>query len=219
MLFYLEELKQTKLKLEIIMQTKPLNKKQIKKLIKSDEVIQRDKCIMMIGFNTGLRVSELLSLKISDVAMVKYDYDADQFIVTIHDSITVDAANVKNNQTRTIVLPKIAKRFFKKYITNMLKQGLSIDNPLINSQFKAGTVALSRMHVNRILKKAIGLVLGIFHNISSHSMRKSFACSIYLDNNNSLMVTQHMLGHCSARTTEIYLRDVVAMSGVINKIM
>lgn len=188
------------------MQSQPLNKKQMKTLLNSKLINSRDKALLTIGFYTGYRIAELTSLKINDVAHI-----SDNGTIKINDSVTVDSSKMKNNVTRTIEICPALKKFLHRYITGMISKGFDLFTPLLNSQYNNGSVAISRMTANRIIKKVVGLVLSIHHNISTHTMRKSFACLIYLSNNQDIMIVKAMLGHKSIKTTGIYLNDIIAM--------
>jgi integrase len=56
--------------MEIIMETRPLTRTEIKSILKQAEK-PRDKALLVLGFNSGYRISELLSLRVKDVYVLK----------------------------------------------------------------------------------------------------------------------------------------------------
>jgi site-specific recombinase XerD len=79
---------------------RPLNRENMKAVLKATNSI-REKALLTIGFCTGYRISELLSLTIGDVST-----DG-----VIHSHVTVRAANTKTKVGRTVLLNSDAERF------------------------------------------------------------------------------------------------------------
>lgn len=167
-----------------------LNVEEIKTLIDaidlSKENGERNKAILETLYACGLRVSELINLKISNV------YFKEEFIRVIG----------KGDKERLVPISGKALKQIKIYI----------DNVRINLSIKAGQEdyiflnkrgsQLSRVMIFIIIKDLIEKC-GIKKKISPHSFRHSFASHL-VDGGADLRAVQEMLGHESITTTEIY---------------
>lgn len=144
----------------------------------------RDKCLFEIMYSTGMRVSEVSNLKVSNINFSD-------------NSIRVMG---KGNKERIVYYGSILKDILNKYmkIRNEFLKKDNIENLFIN---KNGDV-LSRESIayiiNKIEKKSL-----INHKISPHILRHSFATHL-LDNGADLRSVQELLGHENLDTTEIY---------------
>ena len=159
---------------------------------------QRNRAIIEMLYSCGLRVSELIHLKLSHL----------NFRLSI---IKVEG---KGNKERIIPLSKNAKEEIKLYLKTYREQ-LDIAKGSEDILFlsKRGA-ALSRVMVFNIIKQ-ISLRAGIQKNISPHTFRQSFASHL-VNGGADLSAVQDMLGHESILTTEIYthlddhyLRDTI----------
>ncbi len=149
----------------------------------------RDVAVIELLFATGMRISELCSLKINDVnlydrTVLIYGKGAKERLIQIGND---DVANILNTY-KSIFLTKMQKchHFFA--------------NP-------NGT-ALSDQSVRRMIKKYNSLA-GIELHITPHMFRHTFATSL-LEADVDIRYIQEMLGHSSINITEIYTH--VAMS-------
>ena len=158
----------------------------------------RNKAIIEVLYGCGLRVSELISLKISDI------YNKDEFIKVIG----------KGNKERLIPIGKgILKSIYlyiegERNIQNINKK--NTDTLFIN---KRGT-GLSRQMIYIIIRE-LAQKSGIKKKIGPHTLRHSFATHL-IEGGADLRAIQQMLGHSSIGTTEIYthisdqyLREVI----------
>ncbi|MDR0983307.1 MAG: site-specific tyrosine recombinase XerD [Culturomica sp.] len=159
---------------------------------------QRNRAIIEVLYSCGLRVSELIDLKLSDI----------NFRASL---VKVEG---KGNRERMIPLSKIAKNDIKMYLKSF-RDYLDIAPGCEDILFlnKRGT-ALSRVMVFNIIKH-LAQRAGIKKSISPHTFRHSFASHL-VSGGADLRVVQDMLGHESILTTEIYthlddsyLRDTV----------
>lgn len=146
---------------------------------------QRNKAIIEVLYSCGLRVSELVTLKLSDL------YLDEQFL----------RVTGKGQKTRLVPISPVAIKQLQLWF---------VDRNAMN--IKPGEedyVFLNRRgaHLTRtmilIMIKRLGQEAGIAKTISPHTLRHSFATSL-LEGGADLRSIQAMLGHESIGTTEIY---------------
>jgi integrase/recombinase XerD len=147
---------------------------------------ERNYSIVETLYSCGLRVSELVGLKITDLHL-KEDY------------IKVTG---KGNKERLVPIGKTAKKLINNYLTNVrvhlpLKRG-SEDILYLNRRGSK----LSRVMVFYIIKE-LAEKAGIRKKLSPHTLRHSFATHL-VEGGADLRAVQEMLGHESITTTEIY---------------
>lgn len=161
---------------------------------------ERNRAIIETLYGCGLRVSELTSLKISDL------YFDEGFI----------KVTGKGDKQRLIPISPITE----KYITIYQKQvrvhhkiePKDADTLFLNQHGRQLTRAMIFTIVKRLAEKA-----GIKKTISPHTFRHSYATHL-LENGADLSAIQQMLGHESITTTEIYTHiDRKHLTEVINK--
>ncbi|WP_025763469.1 site-specific tyrosine recombinase XerD [Dyadobacter tibetensis] len=146
----------------------------------------RNRAILEVLYSCGLRVSELLSLQLTDC-----HFDAG-FIRIIG----------KGNKTRLVPIGQQAIKYCKIYTEHIRKkQKIKRESENILFLNKRGG-ALSRVMVFLIIKD-LTLKAGLNKNISPHTFRHSFATHL-IEGGASLRAVQEMLGHESIITTEIY---------------
>tara|TARA_B100001057_G_C22754508_1_gene913120 strand:+ start:128 stop:1036 length:909 start_codon:yes stop_codon:yes gene_type:complete len=147
---------------------------------------ERNLAILEVLYGCGLRVSELIELKISEI------YWSDGFIRIIG----------KGNKERLVPLGEIASKHLKIYI-NEIRVHNKISEKYIDYVFlnKNGD-KISRVMIFKIIKKLTEKA-GIKKNISPHTLRHSFATHL-VEGGADLRAVQEMLGHESITTTEIY---------------
>jgi len=158
----------------------------------------RNKAILEVLYGCGLRVSELVNLRISDV------YEESEFIKIIG----------KGNKERLIPIGSNALKHLKIYL-NEVRRHLKIKKGFENHIFlnRTGT-SLSRISVFTIIK-ALAEKIGLKKSISPHTFRHSFATHL-IEGGADLRAVQEMLGHSSITTTEIYTHlDRDYLRGVI----
>jgi len=147
---------------------------------------ERNKAILETLYGCGLRVSELVNLKISNI------YFDEEFIKVVG----------KGNKERLVPISRSALKQINIYL-NQVRNHLSIargfeDFVFINRSGKA----LSRVMIFTIIKQLTEKV-GIKKTISPHTFRHSFATHL-VNAGADLRAVQDMLGHVSITTTEIY---------------
>lgn len=146
----------------------------------------RNKTIIEVLYGCGLRVSELVNLKISEV------YIEEGFIKVIG----------KGNAERLVPIGASALRLLKIYVNevrvhNKIKDGFE-DFIFLNKSGKT----LSRIYVFKTIK-SLAEKAGLNKSISPHTFRHSFATHL-IEGGADLRAVQEMLGHVSITTTEIY---------------
>ena len=161
---------------------------------------ERNIAIIETLYGCGLRVSELINLKMSDLF-----FDEDFIKVT-----------GKGNKQRLVPISLINISYINKYIENSRKK-LKI-NPLHSDILflnRRGN-SISRAMIFTIIKN-LSKESGFNKKISPHTFRHSFATHL-LENGADLKTIQQLLGHESLTTTEIYMHlDNKALFNVINK--
>jgi len=165
-------------------------------LSKSDGA--RNKAILETMFSCGLRVSETVELKLSEM------YRNEEYIKVIG----------KGNKERLVPISKTAIHAIDAYIQHIRvhvnrKPGAN-DIVFLNNRGNK----LSRVMIFYIIKK-LAVAAGIKKKISPHTFRHSFATSL-VEAGADLRAVQQMLGHESITTTEIYthldreyLKDII----------
>ncbi|MDD4516376.1 site-specific tyrosine recombinase XerD [Massilibacteroides sp.] len=146
---------------------------------------QRNRAILEVLYSCGLRVSELTSLRYSDV------YFEEGFI----------RVQGKGSKQRLVPISDTAIKEIKNYLydRNLIPIKKGFEDILFLS--RRGT-ALSRIMVFHIIKEQTELA-GVKKNVSPHTFRHSFATHL-LEGGANLRAIQEMLGHENIVTTEIY---------------
>ena len=159
----------------------------IQSIDRSKKEGERNLAMLEVLYGCGLRVSELIDLKISEI------YWKEGFIRIIG----------KGNKERLVPLGKIASKHLKIYIQEVRVHQKNIKEEFIDHVFinKNGT-KLSRVMIFKIIK-FLKQKSGINKNISPHTLRHSFATHL-VEGGADLRAVQEMLGHQSITTTEIY---------------
>ena len=170
----------------------------IKAIDLSTDLGKRNQCMIEVLYGCGLRVSELIDLKISNINF-KESY------------LKVDG---KGDKSRFVPLATYTAKLIKDYIREVrskYKINKKCDDILfLNSRGSAMSRVIVFIIIKELTEKA-----GINKKISPHTFRHSFATHL-LQNGADLRYIQEMLGHSSITTTEIYthlkneeLRDVI----------
>tara|TARA_R100001369_G_scaffold49261_1_gene75886 strand:- start:40084 stop:40986 length:903 start_codon:yes stop_codon:yes gene_type:complete len=160
---------------------------------------ERNRAIMETLYGCGLRVSELLDLKLSDL------FFKEGFI----------KVTGKGDKQRFVPVSGITEKYITEYIDNSRAQGpirpKSTDVVFLNRRGNSLTRAMIFTIVRNLGKQA-----NVQKKISPHTFRHSFATHL-LENGADLRAIQLMLGHESITTTEIYMHvDKSQLKKVIN---
>jgi integrase/recombinase XerD len=148
----------------------------------SGEIGLRDRAILELMYACGLRVSEAVDLRISDVEL-------DAGILT---------CKGKGSKTRKIPIGKSAVEWLKSYLVlRRRKENIEIQNLFVTSLGRP----LNRQTIFLFIKEyaeKIGL-----QDVSPHTLRHSFATHL-VQNSADIRSVQQMLGHADISTTQIY---------------
>jgi len=146
----------------------------------------RNKAILETLYGCGLRVSEVINLKISNLYF-------DEYFVRIKG---------KGNKERLVPLSNTAIKYIKIYLKEIRNQ-IEVKKEFSDILFlnKRGS-RLSRVMIFIIIKD-LAKKIGLNKTISPHTFRHSFATHL-IEGGANLRAVQEMLGHESITTTEIY---------------
>ncbi len=166
---------------------RPRREKTLPEVLSEQEVVSviqqidniKHKAIVMLTYSSGLRLSEVVNLRIKDI-------DSNRMQVFVQQS--------KGRKDRYTLLSKkilpILRQYFKEYKPKeWLFEG-------------AKGAKYSVSSVQNIVKEAYSRA-GIKKKVSTHTLRHSFATHL-LENGTSLRYIQNLMGHESSKTTEIY---------------
>jgi integrase/recombinase XerD len=145
----------------------------------------RDRAMLETMYASGLRVSELCSLRMDSI-------NAKNGLITIR--------NGKGNKQRSVPIGNFALEYLKLYLDGPRRKNKGHSSPYVflNRDGKP----ISRIYFFRQVKKYAEEV-GLDVNISPHTLRHCFATHL-LENGAELRAVQEMLGHAHLSTTQIY---------------
>ena len=145
----------------------------------------RDRAILELIYGTGIRISELINLKISSV------YDEIGFIKIVG----------KGNKERLVPYGRYASRAVEKYLVDEREKiRPEKDGDILflsNRKKKFSRVGLWKM-IKKYARKAV-----IKKEVTPHTFRHSFATHL-IEGGADLRTVQELLGHASISTTQIY---------------
>lgn len=145
----------------------------------------RDKAMLEVLYATGLRVSELVGLRLSEINLER------GFLVVMG----------KGSKERAVPLGEVAVGAVKRYLDGaraLLLKGGNSDCLFISARRRGMTRQMFWERIKQYTRQA-----GIGKDISPHTLRHSFATHL-LDNGADLRMVQAMLGHADISTTQIY---------------
>ena len=145
-----------------------------------DKDSTRDKLIIEMLYATGVRVSELINIKLSDI-----DFDNKRIVVC-----------GKGNKERIVYYGDYASEALYEYLETHPKRNHNY--LFMNSRGGKITDRGIRYIIDNIMKR-----LSVKTHVTPHVLRHTFATDM-LNNGCDIRVVQELLGHSSLRTTEIY---------------
>ena len=166
---------------------RPLSEKTLPVVLSQSEVLAillatsniKHKTMLMLSYSAGLRVSELVSLKVKDV-------DSQRMQTRI--------AQAKGKKDRYTILSQKALHMLRIYF-----KSYHPEEWLFEGDGKGPYSTRSMQAVMQYSVKKAGLL----KKVSMHTLRHSFATHL-LENGTDLRYIQSLLGHSSSKTTEIY---------------
>ena len=145
----------------------------------------RDRSILEVLYATGVRVSELVELKLSNLNL-------EEGVCTVFG---------KGAKERLVPLGSPSRRALRRYLNEV--------RPRLDAGKGKGTVflnrrgePLSRMTIWNLVRRAAGAA-GIHRKVSPHTLRHTFATHL-LEGGADLAAVQELLGHADISTTQIY---------------
>ncbi|MCQ2754657.1 MAG: site-specific integrase [bacterium] len=150
----------------------------VKTILKQNSM--RNYLLFLIGINSGLRVSDILKLKVSDVENKRY----------------IELKEQKTGKYKKFPITDSFKEPLKEYII-----GKSPHEYIFLSQ--RGDKAITRVQAYRIISEAC-LQAGITTKIGTHTMRKTFGYHFYQEKKD-IALLQNILNHSSQKVTLRYI--------------
>jgi Site-specific recombinase XerD len=151
---------------------------EVRRILDAEENLKH-KCILCLAYAGGLRVSEIINLKISDI-------DSDRMIIHIKNS--------KGKKDRIVMLSQklliILREYYKSY-----KPKAYLFEGMNGGKYSARSI--------QSLLKTIKKRAGVTKRGSVHTLRHSFATHLF-EGGTDILSIKKLLGHNSLRTTMIY---------------
>ena len=166
-----------------------LTKEEVEKLLHSPNTGQvlglRDRAMLELMYATGLRISEIINLKLED----------------LHLTMGTLQTLAKGHKERIVPVGDEAIKWINRYLEEA--------RPKLLKQKRSNYLFLN-FHGNNLTRQGVWKNLkaevrkaGIQKNITPHTLRHSFATHI-LENGADLRIVQELLGHADISTTQIY---------------
>lgn len=176
---------------------KPIkNKEVVRNIINAlKEENERNAIMFGLGVYCGLRISDILNLKVKDVKK-KWNIRIKQ---------------QKTSKYIDIVINRELKKMIDNYTENMK------DTDYLIKSRKGKNKAISEVQAYRVMKEIEREFK--LENTGCHSTRKTFAYHLYLDNKKDIGLVQKALGHKTSATTLTYIdMDKEAVNKAVKKI-
>ncbi len=158
-------------------------------MARSDELKYRDECIMELLYSSGIRVNELVNIKLIDVDIRNR-------------SIRILA---KGRKERIVPFDKLTAKTLEDYVSNHRDNLYSKSN-----DFKSMDYLFLNNRGQKLTPRGVEYILknvekqtGLNYGLHPHIFRHSFATHL-LENGADLRVIQELLGHESLNTTQVY---------------
>jgi len=163
----------------------PKKEKRLPVILSKSEIIRminslnnmKHRLVIALLYSSGLRLSELVNLRIHDINMVDN---------------TIHIRNAKGGKDRITLLSKKTKAMLKNYM------------PGENYLFELNGRKYSFKSVQEIVRRAARLA-GIKRRVTPHTLRHSFATHL-LESGVDIRYIQRLLGHSRLQTTQVYTR-------------
>ncbi|PPC84501.1 MAG: site-specific tyrosine recombinase XerD [Methylotenera sp.] len=168
---------------------KSLNEEEVEALLNAPNVNEpagmRDKAMLELLYACGLRVSELVSIKTTEVSL----------------SDSVVRVTGKGSKTRLVPMGENAIEWISRYLKEARRE--IMQNRLCDALFVTNRGDAMTRQAFWYMIKRYALVAGIHKHMSPHVLRHAFATHL-LNHGADLRVVQMLLGHSDISTTQIY---------------
>lgn len=160
----------------------------------------RNHLLFTLGINSGLRISDLLSLKVSDVITPKGEFKS-RIVLREKKSArkATDTSNAKPGKLKDFPLGESSLEAIRLHMAATFPSARN--QPLFAS--KKGGEAITRQHAWTLLNDAAKEV-GIMENVGTHTLRKTFGYHAY-NSGVPIETIQAMMNHGSAKETLRYI--------------
>jgi integrase/recombinase XerD len=145
----------------------------------------RERTMLELMYASGLRVSELVSLKLVELSL--------------NDGVL--RITGKGSKTRLVPFGEQARRWIERYLKDA--RGVILDGQIDDALFVTGRGAPMTRQMFWVIIKKHALKAGIQGPLSPHTLRHAFATHL-LNHGADLRVVQLLLGHSDISTTQIY---------------
>lgn len=153
----------------------------------------RNAAMLELLYASGMRVSELVALKLTNLQMGESGRNLKPYIMVLG----------KGNKERLVAINNKAIEALKKYLLIIKEFTKDKNNKWLFPTKQSNCGHITRQYFGKILKK-LAISAGINHQkMSPHKVRHSFATHL-LNNGADLRVIQELLGHKDISTTQIY---------------
>jgi integrase len=160
----------------------------IKKILKATNL--RNYCLFILGINSGLRICDLLNLKIKDVMDEKRK---------IKDRITI--REQKTGKIKNFPIADTAKKALMEYL---ITRDFLLDEPLfLSKKGKKGKQTIGRQQAYRIINKIVRMV-GLKEGYGTHTLRKTFGYHAY-QSGTDISILQKLFNHSAPCVTLAYI--------------
>ena len=154
----------------------------------------RNFVMVVIGFATGLRITDELNLKWDDV----YDFEHDRFRTHI------DLTERKTKKPKQAKINRSAREALQKLLDLLRKRGTVAADSYIFSNGRENENHISRVHAWRLITNAVK-ALAIPGHIACHSLRKTLGYYAWKYEHASEIVIMGIYNHSSFEVTKRYL--------------
>jgi len=157
----------------------------------------KHKALLSLAYATGLRSSEVVSLKLTDI-------DRDRRVIRVEQG--------KGKKDRYVILSPILLEVLREWWRLARKKGwMSPSQPWLFPGYRGRHTSARQMH--RIVRLAAGRA-GIIKRVGVHTLRHSFATHL-LEQKTDIRVIQVLLGHKKLDTTALYTRVAISTIGQV----
>jgi len=157
----------------------------------------KHRAVLSLAYATGLRSSEVVSLKLTDI-------DRDRMVIRVEQG--------KGKKDRYVILSPVLLEILREWWRVARKKGwMSPGQPWLFPGYRGQHTSARQMH--RIVRLAAGRA-GITKRVGVHTLRHSFATHL-LEQKTDIRVIQVLLGHKKLDTTALYTRVAISTIGQV----